>query len=534
MSLKVDVRIGIVVKALSPRSFWLRVFDDFEDRVSIGTFVMLENKECTNCTPVLARICRIVRRNFLTDERLIAQLSDEGVVEALRGYGIDLQYLTHITLAKAVVIGYKRNDRLYKPRKPPRPMDYVYLPERGELEEFLRLGDEPLIEIGIVEGTDIPARLSGTKLVTQHLAILASTGGGKSWLAGVIIEELIRKGDVSVVVIDPHGEYSAMQVPADDSEEAREIAEAVRIYVPGKADTRYIDEYFETRYGRRRRITRFGLNPRSLPLGLLEALLDYYYGLSLAQKRLLEEAWQYVGYSNEITPLEELLGEIREYAEKASKGYSSHVALETLTSKLRVLFESKPFFILRPGESFNGEPIRLLDIDWLLEYGIHVIDLGSLDLVDQQALVAVILDEIFKRASQLRKRPIFIVVEEAHNFAPSTGSALSTNAVIKIAREGRKFGVGLCIVSQRPSRVHPDVLSQCMTQIFKRIVNPNDLAYVKKVVESITEEDLWEVRVLSEDEALVTGVATPIPMLVKVKGRLTTHGGITPRIPLRK
>ncbi|WP_243678310.1 ATP-binding protein [Vulcanisaeta distributa] len=133
-----------------------------------------------------------------------------------------------------------------------------------------------------------------------------------------------------------------------------------------------------------------------------------------------------------------------------------------------------------------------------------------------------------------RDKPIFIVVEEAHNYAPSVGSSLSTSTLIKIAREGRKFGVGLCIISQRPSKVHPpDVLSQCLTQVFKRIINPVDLRYVRNVVEFISDEDLWEVRVLNEDDALVTGLAVPMPLPVKVRDRLTEHGGVTPTLTPR-
>ncbi len=275
---------------------------------------------------------------------------------------------------------------------------------------------------------------------------------------------------------------------------------------------------------------RFGINPRSLSLRLMEGLLDHYYGLTDAQRRILEEAWQYMGMDNELTGLDEFLNDLEKSGGRVVKGYGNELALSTLLTKVKMLIENRPFFITRPGEFYGNEPIRLLDIKDLMEYGIHVLDLSGLDLVDQQALVALILNNIFRISSMRRDRPVFIVVEEAHNYAPSVGSSLSTSALIKIAREGRKFGVGLCIISQRPSKVHPDVLSQCLTQVFKRIINPVDLRYVRNVVEFISDEDLWEVRVLNEDDALVTGLAVPMPLPVKVKDRLTEHGGVTPAL----
>ena len=523
-----------MIDAQSPRAFWFRVFDNAEDRINVGTFVTLDNYEDRAYGPILARVTRVVRRNYLVDDRVIAQLGSEDVINTFRDYGIDIQYIAQSTLARASIIGYRVGPRFSKPLKPPKPMDFVYLPTEAELGRLLRLdGDGVRLVIGHVRSLAIPAELDANKLVSHHCAILAATGGGKSWLAGVIVEELALRAEIPIIIIDPHGEYSAMQVPKALSDEAKYVAGLVRVYVPGKVDTASLDEYFRNRFGVDRRYIRFGINPRTLPLRLVEGLLDHYYGLTDAQRRILEEAWQYVGMNNELTSLDELINDLRESGGKVVKGYGNEVALSTLLTKVRMLVENRPFFITRPGEFYGNEPIRLLEVKDLLEYGIHVIDLSGLDLIDQQALVALILNSVFRVSAMRRDRPVFIVVEEAHNYAPSVGSSLSRSVLIKIAREGRKFGVGLCIISQRPSKVHPDVLSQCLTQVFKRIINPIDLKYVRNIVEFISDEDLWEVRVLNEDDALVTGLAVPMPLPVKVRDRLTEHGGVTPTLTPR-
>ncbi|WP_069806739.1 ATP-binding protein [Vulcanisaeta thermophila] len=528
------MKVGVVVRALNPGSFWFRVFDEFEDRLSVGSFVTLDNYEGSR-EPILARVTRIVRHNYLVDDRVIAQLNSEDVINTFREYGVDIQYITQSVLAKASVIGYRVGGRFVRPLKPPKPMEFVHLPSEDVLTKMLEVSDSGIkLSIGRIRLTNIPAKLDANKLTSHHCAILAATGGGKSWLAGVIIEELALRAEVPIVVIDPHGEYSAMQVPRYESDEARFVSSLVNVYVPGKVDLRTFNENFRARFGVDRRYVRVGINPRMLPLRIMEGLLNHYYGLTDAQRRILEEAWQYITMSSELTPLDELLRELESYGKGVTRGYGSELALSTLVTKVRMLIENRPFFITKPGEFYEGEPIRLLEFEDLInDPRIHVFDISGLDLVDQQALVSLVLNGLFRLAVRMGGKPVFIVVEEAHNFAPSSGSSLSLPAMIKIAREGRKFGIGLCVISQRPSKVHPDVLSQCMTQIFKRIINPVDLKYVKNVVEFISTEDLYEVRVLNEDDALVTGLAVPMPLPVKVRDRLTEHGGVTPTLTAR-
>ncbi|WP_243670651.1 hypothetical protein [Vulcanisaeta sp. JCM 16161] len=100
------MRIGVVIKAQSPRAFWFRVFDNVEDRVNVGTFVTLDNYENMANGPILARVTRVIRHNYLVDDRVIAQLGNEDVINTFRDYGIDIQYIAQSTLARASIIGY--------------------------------------------------------------------------------------------------------------------------------------------------------------------------------------------------------------------------------------------------------------------------------------------------------------------------------------------------------------------------------------------------------------------------------------------
>ncbi|WP_291767346.1 ATP-binding protein [Caldivirga sp. UBA161] len=512
--------IGIIHGVDGVRRIRFRVFDGAS--VWIGQYVITSEG-------YLCRISRIERRNYLTDDRILAEMSSFERVERLKKYGFNLEFTSTITLAEALIIGVVEGSGIRQPMAPPHL--YTYVNEvPGELISNLTVINGAPITIGKVKGSDTPAKLDAEKLTTHHCAILASTGSGKSWLAGVIAEELTLTIKMPVVIIDPHGEYSSMQYPAVDDPLANEVAGMVNVYVPGRVDTSEIDKYYAAKFGEPRRYTRIGVNPRNMPLGVLIKLLTHYYGLTDTQRRLLEEGWPYdPSIDAPLTTIDELIGEVIERSRgSAPKGYAGESSISSLISKLRSFLENRPFFITMYGEHYGDEPIRLLDVENMLSKpGINVIDLSTLDLMDQQALVALMLDSMFNLAKRRRIMPTFVVVEEAHNFSPSKALSISKSSILRIAREGRKFGLGLCIVSQRPSRIDPDVLSQCMTQVFKRIINPLDLKYVASVAENISSDELTTLKSLNPDEAYVTGMATPIPLLVKVKGRLTHHGGVT-------
>ena len=164
-----------------------------------------------------------------------------------------------------------------------------------------------------------------------------------------------------------------------------------------------------------------------------------------------------------------------------------------------------------------------------------VIDLSDADERLSETIVAALSRRIFEaRKSYVKDQegkfdiPTFMIFEEAHNFAPRTSDdrkILSKPILRKIAREGRKFGVGLCIVSQRPSKLDSDVLSQCNTQIILKIVNPSDQEYIRQSVESVTEDIVKDLPSLSRGEAIITGVAVNLPVTVKIKERITKVAG---------
>ncbi len=136
-----------------------------------------------------------------------------------------------------------------------------------------------------------------------------------------------------------------------------------------------------------------------------------------------------------------------------------------------------------------------------------------------------------KRLFDMRKRdlipPFLMVLEEAHNYAPeqSFGKALSNDILRKIASEGRKFGLGIGVISQRPARIDKNVLSQANTQFILRVTNPNDLKAISKSFEGVTSEVESMIKSLPPGISFVLG--NEYPVMTNVRKRRSRHGGTT-------
>jgi len=159
-----------------------------------------------------------------------------------------------------------------------------------------------------------------------------------------------------------------------------------------------------------------------------------------------------------------------------------------------------------------------------------VLQLDTMDLRDQQMLVSVLFRKINQervahekgRESEL-EFPVFGLLEEGHRFAPADGDARSLPVLSTILSEGRKFGVGIGIISQRPSKIDDDVLSQCKTQIIMQIQNPLDQDAVKKGVEDVGEDLLSELPGLTPGQAIIAGDSVNTPFLTRIRERHTEH-----------
>jgi hypothetical protein len=170
----------------------------------------------------------------------------------------------------------------------------------------------------------------------------------------------------------------------------------------------------------------------------------------------------------------------------------------------------------------DAEPLPT-DRTELVRYGgISVVSLAGYTGEFQATIYSLIADQIFEaRVQNSLRLPVLFVLEEAHNFVPGQASSTAEERAVmmtkQIAQEGRKFGVGLILISQRPSRLDETTLSQCNSFIIMRMVNPADQNFVRKVIETLGEDDARLLPDLDVGEALLSGQLTNFPVLVKMK-----------------
>jgi DNA helicase HerA-like ATPase len=139
-------------------------------------------------------------------------------------------------------------------------------------------------------------------------------------------------------------------------------------------------------------------------------------------------------------------------------------------------------------------------------------------------------------AERASRRPTLLVIDEAHNLCPAVPESplqkLLSDRLVQIAAEGRKYGLWLLLSTQRPSKVHPQALSQCDNLVLMRMNSPSDLAELGEFFGFVPESMLRVSPHFSQGELLVAGTFVPVPSLGRVGARLTLEGGSDVRVPM--
>jgi DNA helicase HerA-like ATPase len=157
-----------------------------------------------------------------------------------------------------------------------------------------------------------------------------------------------------------------------------------------------------------------------------------------------------------------------------------------------------------------------------------VVDLGSLTTREEQAVAAgAVLERLWRQRA--RREPVAIVIDEAHNICPAEPgdqlTALATEDAIRIASEGRKFGLYLIVVTQRPQKVHENVISQCDNLVLMRMNSIADLGHVAQVFSFVPPGLIDRATTFAQGEALIAGKVASHPALIRFASRISQEGG---------
>jgi DNA helicase HerA-like ATPase len=353
--------------------------------------------------------------------------------------------------------------------------------------------------VGTVLGEETGIVLSVRDIVSQHVSVIASTGAGKSYTVGVLVEELLKPYNMApVLIFDPHGEYSTLR-------EIQNITEFITpAYRPGVKTVK----------------------PKDIKIRISDLLIGDFISImddgtmSDKMKTLFRTAYHNLkNKSKRPFTRNELKQEI-----EALRDSTNEPTIEGILWRFGKMYGS--IF-----DDFQTIPLA----DYFKVGQLTIMDVSGIEETFQQLIASVMLRRLFDaregtennryneiHVDKFLPYPVFVVIEEAHRFAPHSGEAKSKSILKTILSEGRKFGVGVCLVSQRPSKLDADSLSQCMTQITMRIINPTDQQQIAQSIESASRDLISELPSLAKGQAIISGVAINTPTLVRIRKRLTS------------
>jgi len=475
------------------------------DLVAVRMRVPNAGREGTQEIFVWGRVIGISRFNPFFPYEAAQELSDEGIslIDTILSNSRDQLE------ASVLILGSTKTDedfsRIDPLTYPVQPAAEVLYPPTEAVKELLAAGikDHTAVHVGtLIARQDVDVSISADRIVSRHMAILAMTGGGKTVATRRIIRELIAIG-YPLVIVDPHGDYLGLWVKRDLFPGTK-----VKLLYPHLAMTAENRGIVETLIFK---MTEGLSEPQREVMSNTVNRTDPIPGEPVPRyiKRVYDELGKQLGNKGQgkasLGPCRRKLAHILEHLQRMEETNGK------MRSRLEGLeFEKMPDPKDRPDEIVSPKTVSILY-------------LGGYDHLTQTTIVSILLEGLYDHRASLSRRipPFLAVLEEAHTFIPSSREAYddvpSLATIRKVITEGRKFGTGLMLISQRPSRLDETILSQCNSFLILRLVNPRDQGFVKQIMENLSDQDAKMLPGFGPGQGIVSGQAVRFPLLVSVK-----------------
>ena len=382
--------------------------------------------------------------------------------------------------------------------------------------QYLSVSGRASLEIGRALHTDgrLRARLRADGL-DRHTFLCGQSGSGKTFALGVILERLLLETDLRIVILDPNSDFAHL-------DRMRSLAEVNRTSSRDLSPESY-EEVLE-RYQRvvpRLRIVRaapYAENPSNLLRIRFSDLERHEQGLVLDMDPLRDRE-EFNAYRRAIEALSR---------DRYSLSQVREIVVGQLSEEARQLGLRVENLGVADWSLWSGadEPslIDLLEEDWRC----LVVDTGTLSSPAEQSIVAMaLLGHLWRHRHE--RQPVLLVIDEAHNICPQEPSdnleAAVASHAIKIAGEGRKFGIYLLVATQRPSKIHANVLSQCENLILMKMNSTSDLGRISQIFSQAPTTFLDQSPHFAQGECLLAGKIVQNPTFGGFEERFSEEGG---------
>ena len=494
--------VGRIVGEASPETFLF--VSQKEAHPPKYEYVVIRSKELvgetTTDVEVLAQVVGVASMSSTYTENL-----DYEALQRIYQAGIDDANV----ICRARTLGYimeeGRKRRILMPRRAIYPGNPVYLAPNDLVEKFFSYPEEEGLHIGYLISrpkVKVNISLNGFR---RHVAIIAQTGAGKSYTLGVLLEELLGKG-ATIVVIDPHADYVFLSRDHEGNR-IEEYADRVIVFRNPNSTGRYSEKDID--------------NLKPLTFKFAELSPDEVADIAGASE----------SYTRIRAAFRNVIEKLRE-DEKLKDSYGPQDLINKLKDLSKTSKDKKANYTGALNYALNLSKVRVFGDrttpieDVLKPFHASILDLSGLNDASQDYIVYRVLSEIVElRMRNIFPWPVFIFVEEAHRFVPNRRRTRSSEIIKTIAAEGRKFGVFLTLVTQRPSKIDQDALSQCNSQIILRITNPTDQRAVQDASEQLGESLMQDLPGLNIGEAIIVGELTRVPVMVRIRERRSREGG---------
>lgn len=404
--------------------------------------------------------------------------------------------------------------------------------------------------------------LDGDRFFSKHIAVVGSTGSGKSCTVAKILQEGVKSGtdgkaagvlnNSHIVIFDIHGEYAKAFPQANvldveklvlpywlmNSEELEEL------FIESNEQNSHnqLSQFRHAVIESKRKYNKTSNITYDTPVYFdLQGVINFIINMNVETKDATTGVPQ-LKDGSEVTNREDKYFDIQEFAEKKTgkiNGGPFSGEFDRFVRRLETKFSDERLsFLLKPTKS-DGSTYKTEDIEVILRQligykksdgdgksNVTIVDLAGIPFEETSLVVSLISRILFDFSFFFKRNqpsdtevPILVVYEEAHKYVPN--SSLSKfrsvrTAIERIAKEGRKYGISLMIVSQRPSEISETIFSQCNNFVAMRLTNPADQNYVKRLLPDTVSNITENLPSLEKQEALLIGDAITIPTLVKI------------------